>query len=236
MQTQKTANQVPQQTQSLSPSSPNTYSAPNPNDQRPVASYQRSPNSHSPMSQSSQFQSTQDSKNNTENTGISGSDYQSGWSVPTVEDELNKLTSSDSLTMQQARNAGLRTAGSRGLLNSSIAGQASEQAAIQAAMPMAQQNVQNQLQQQQFAQGITANTQGQYMQATNDILNQALISINEIETAQGIEQAEKDKMIANTIKRRDEDLKFMKNYYSMMPTWSGNWVNFPVMPSAPGVS
>lgn len=236
MQTQKTANQAPQPTQSLSPSSPNTYSAPDQNNQQPVSSPTLA--TQTTQAQPATTQATQTTQVNTgiKNTGISGSDYKGGWSVPTVEDELNKLTSSDSLTMQQARNAGMRAAGSRGLLNSSIAGQSAEQAAIQAAMPMAQQNVQNQLQQQQFAQGVTANTQGQYMQATNDILNQALISINEIETAQGIEQAEKDKMIANTIKRRDEDLKFIKNYYSMMPTWSGNWVNFPVMPSAPGVS
>ena len=232
MQTPKTPNQTPQP-QTLSPSSPNTYRAPNPNDQQPTA---RSALTAKPPAQPAQAPQTNTPNTGSNNTGISGSDYKGGWSVPTVEDEVNKLTSSDSLTMQQARNQGLRAAGSRGLLNSSISGQAAEQAAIQAAMPMAQQNVQNQLQQQQFAQGITANTQGQYMQATNDILNQALISINEIETAQGIEQAEKDKMIANTIARRDEDLKFMKNYYSMMPTWSGNWVNFPVMPSAPGVS
>ena len=174
------------------------------------------------------------STTSTPTSGIS-TDYQGGWSIPTVDDEINRLTAGDSLTMQQARQEGLRSAGARGLLNSSIAGQASQQAAIQAASPIAQQNVSNQLQQQQFAQGITANTHGQYMQATNDILNQALISINEIETATNINQAEKDKMIANTIQRRDEDLKFMQTYYSMMPTWSGNWVNFPTMPEAPGI-
>ncbi len=173
---------------------------------------------------------------NSANSTTGNNSYQAGWSVPTVENEMAKLTSSDSMTMQQARNSGLRTAASRGLLNSSIAGQASEQAAIAAAAPMAEQNVSNQLNQQQFAQSVTANTQGQYMTASDNIVNQAVISINEIETAQNISQAEKDKMIANTIKRRDEDLKFMKSYYEMMPTWSGNWVNFPVMPSAPGLS
>lgn len=164
------------------------------------------------------------------------STYEDGWAVPTVEDELNKITGSDSTTMQQARNQGLRTAGSRGLLNSSIAAQSAEQAAIEVAAPIAQQNVTNQLQQQQFAQSVTANTQGQYMTSTNDIINQALISINEIETSSDIAQAEKDKMIANTIQRRDSDLEFMKEYYSAMPTWSGSWVNFPTMPSAPGVT
>lgn len=184
---------------------------------------------------------------NTQNTGItrsgtspptttSSNSYHGGWSVPTVEDETAKLTASDSITMQQARNEGLRTAASRGLLNSSLSGQAAQQAAIAAAAPMAEKNVANQLAQQKFAQGVTANTQGQYMTATQDILNQALISINEIETATNIKQEEKDKMIANTIKRRDADLAFMQEYYSQMPTWSGSWVNFPTMPKAPGIN
>lgn len=231
MQTQKPQ---PQPTnQGPAPSSPNTYRAPNPNDQQPVASPAMA--SRPPAYQAKQASQVNTNNTGIGNTGISGSDYKGGWSVPTVEDEVNKITASDSLTMQQARNAGMRAAGSRGLLNSSIAGQSAEQAAIQAAMPMAQQNVQNQLQQQQFAQGVTANTQGQYMQSSKDIMEQALISINEIETATDIDQEEKDKMIKNTIKRRDADLEFLQNFYSMMPTWSGNWVNFPVMPSAPGV-
>ena len=232
MQTQQKTNQTPQAPTAqptngqLSANSPNSY----------TSSYQTSSSPSPPTVSPATTTSSTVNTDNTgmTNTGISGSDYKGGWSVPTVENELNKITSSDSLTMQQARNAGMRAAGSRGLLNSSIAGQSAEQAAIQAALPMAQQNVQNQLQQQQFAQGVTANTQGQYMQSTKDIMEQALISINEIETATDIPQEEKDKMIANTIKRRDADLKFLQNYYSMMPTWSGNWVNFPVMPSAPG--
>ena len=235
----------------LAGSSPNTYKAPT----SPQPTTQNtSPYSQQPQTaqRSSTTGTTANTQTNTNNNGIgntgsastgtttppsssSSSGYQGGWSVPTVEDETAKLTGSDSITMQQARNEGLRTAASRGLLNSSISGQAAEQAAIAAAAPMAEKNVANQLQQQQFAQTVTANTQGQYMTATQDILNQALISINEIETATGIKQEEKNAMIANTIKRRDADLAFMQEYYSQMPTWSGNWVNFPTMPHAPGI-
>lgn len=237
-------NQTPQPTAStLSASSPNSYQ--NPSGTSSIGSPQlTTTNAQQPLQATSTPNPTP-TATNTLNTntdtptansgGISGSDYQGGWSIPTVDDEINKITGSDSLTMQQARQQGLRSAGARGLLNSSIAGQSAEQAAIQAAAPIAQQNVTNQLQQQQFAQGITANTHGQYMQSVNEMQNQALISINEIETSTNISQAEKDKMIANTIARRDEDMKFLQKYYSMMPTWSGNWVNFPVMPEAPGV-
>ena len=240
------------QQQQLAGSSPNTYKAPTtqPTSQN-TSPYSQQPQSAQRSTTTGTTASTQTTPTNGANTGntnitntvntgttapATSNSYQGGWSVPTVEDETAKLTASDSITMQQARNEGLRTAASRGLLNSSIAGQAAQQAAIAAAAPMADKNVANQLAQQQFAQGVTANTQGQYMNATQDILNQALISINEIETATNIKQAEKDKMIANTIKRRDADLAFMQEYYSQMPTWSGNWVNFPTMPSAPGIN
>ena len=222
----------PQET-NLAASSPNSYNSGSSYSSNTASSYSAHPSSSITTQPQPSKTTTPPPINNPPNTGSSG--YQGGWQVPRIEDEINKLTNSDSLTMQQAKQQGMRNAGARGLLNSSIAGQASQQAAIQAATPIAQQNVQNQLQQQQFAQSVTANTQGQYMKATNDLVNQALISINEIEKAHDISQEDKDKMIANTIARRDEDLKFMKSFYGMMPTWSGNWVNFPTMPSAPGL-
>ncbi len=230
---------VTPQASNLSASSPNSYSGTgNTLTTRQNANPYASPPTPAPTSNTTANNTpvSDDQPNPTPNLPSTDNSYQGGWNVPTIDDEVNKITGSDSLTMQQAKQQGMRNAGSRGLLNSSIAGQASQQAAIQAATPIAQQNVQNQIQQQQFAQSVTANTQGQYMKATNDIINQALISINEIEKAQGISQGDKDKMIENTIKRRDEDLKFMKSFYSMMPTWSGSWVNFPTMPPAPGLA
>lgn len=233
----------------LAGSSPNTYKAPT----APEPTTQNtSPYSQQPQTaqRSSTTGTTANTQTNTNNTGItnttntgtttppttgSSSGYQGGWSVPTVDDEISKLTASDSVTMQQARNSGLRTAASRGLLNSSIAGQAAEQAAITAAGPMAEANVANQLNQQQFAQGVTANTHGEYLKSSENIMYNAQVSINEIEKLEGLSAGEKDKMIENTIKRRDADLKFMQSMYSQMPTWSGNWVNFPTMPQAPGV-
>lgn len=250
------------QQQQLAGSSPNTYKAPttqptsqntSPYSQQPLTSQQTGTTGTTASTQTTPTAYSANTNNtgiaNTQNTGITSSNtsttaptttssnsYQGGWSVPTVEDETAKLTASDSITMQQAKNEGLRTAASRGLLNSSIAGQAAQQAAIAAAAPMAETNVANQISQQQFAQGVTANTQGQYMKATQDVMYNAQVSINEIEKLEGISAGEKDKMIQNTIDRRDADLKFMKSFYEQMPTWSGNWVNFPTMPSAPGVS
>ena len=55
----------------------------------------------------------------------------------TVSGQLNTLLAGDSTYIQSARNAGLATANSRGLLNSSLAAGTAERAAIDAAAPIA---------------------------------------------------------------------------------------------------
>lgn len=88
-----------------------------------------------------------------------------------------------------------------------------------------------------LAQSTTANTQGKYLDAINQITNNAMVSINEIETMQGMTTEEKDAMIANTIKRRDADLAWTRQLYSNMPTWDFSWFDIQpgTMPSAPGL-
>jgi hypothetical protein len=100
-----------------------------------------------------------------------------------------------------------------------------------------QSELDKQFQKDQLGQSTTANTQGKYLDAINQITNNAMVSINEIETAEGISQADKDAMIANTIARRDADLEWTKMLYSNMPTWDFSWVNIGAgeMPTAPGL-
>lgn len=58
----------------------------------------------------------------------------------TVEARLSRLTAQDSPYMKVARQGAVRTAGRRGLINTSIAAGAGEEAAIKAALPIAQQD------------------------------------------------------------------------------------------------
>ena len=58
----------------------------------------------------------------------------------TVAYQLDQILQSNNPIIQRARTAGLQFANQRGLLNSSIAAQASQQAAIDAALPIAQQD------------------------------------------------------------------------------------------------
>jgi hypothetical protein len=55
----------------------------------------------------------------------------------TVQGQLGNILSEDNKLMQTARNRAMQTANSRGLLNSSMAAQAGEQAVIDTAMPIA---------------------------------------------------------------------------------------------------
>lgn len=152
-----------------------------------------------------------------------------------VNDNVNQLTDSDSLYMQQARQSGLNTAASRGLLNSSIASGAAQGAAIKAATPIAQQDAQTEYNKWNLEKSVQSNLQGKYVESVDEIIKNATININAIETAEGLSQEEKDKMIMNSIERRDADLAFQKSLFSALPVWSNNWSSFPVMPGAPGV-
>jgi hypothetical protein len=58
-----------------------------------------------------------------------------------VADYMNNLTESNSPYMQNARRRGLEMAGSRGMLNSSMAAGASQRAALESAMPMVNEMV-----------------------------------------------------------------------------------------------
>lgn len=87
-----------------------------------------------------------------------------------------------------------------------------------------------------LAMTTSANTQGEYLGAIDTIIKEAMVSVNEIETTEGITAEDKTTMINNTIARRDADLAFMKSLYSNMPTWDFSWVDIETMPDAPGVT
>jgi hypothetical protein len=86
------------------------------------------------------------------------------WRLPeeaTAESRLNSLLSSGSNYIRNARNSGLATMNSRGLLNSSLAAGASQKAAIEAGFPIASQDATSAL------QGSLAGYQGRINSALN---------------------------------------------------------------------
>lgn len=182
----------------------------------------------------------------------------------TVQGQLDTLLQEQNPLMQRAYYKGLDLANSRGLLNSSMASEAAMAAMMDAALPVAQQDAQTYYNQGTINQAAmndfnlserqmqhdmsmadredetlgkttSANLQGRYVDAIQDIIDNAAVSINEIETTAGMTQEEKDSMIQNTIARRDADLAFTRQLYSNMPTWDFSWLDMDEMPSAPGI-
>ena len=83
-------------------------------------------------------------------------------STDTVSGQLDTLLSEDSKFLTRARTSGKQYAASRGLLNSSMAAQATEAAAIDAAMPIAQQDADA-----NFRQGLENQSAGNTALSTN---------------------------------------------------------------------
>lgn len=103
---------------------------------------------------------------NDPNRGITGGDGGSDAGSTSVQDRLDAILASDSPLMQRARTTGLQTANRRGLLNSSIAAEAAQNAMIDAALPIASQDA--------------------------DISNQQLMQQRDIELQQWLQQSDAD--------------------------------------------
>lgn len=123
----------------------------------------------------------------------------------TVSGQLNKLIDGNSTYMQSARQSGLDTANSRGLLNSSIAAQSSQKAAIDAAAPIAAQDASTYaasgLSAQNANQTNAANKYSAELQAANNA--QSLYNSATLQEQQG--------QISSALKDQDfEADKFLK--------------------------
>ncbi len=156
----------------------------------------------------------------------------------TVSGNLDNILQEGGAYLTQAKQQGLQQAASRGLGNSSIAGQAAQGEAIRASLPIAQQDAANELTKWSQKEAsdlskwtlgatVSSNLQGQYSSSLDDILNQYAISVNQIETAQDISTKDKNSMIENSIARRDADMNFLKNMYTAMPGFNTDWGLFP---------
>lgn len=180
---------------------------------------------------------------------VSQSASYNGQQTPTTADFYNSYSASNNPLMQQTEAAARRQAAASGLANTSMAVSAAQGAGQQVAYDMAktdaaasqQQSQYNQsLKQQesefsrnlalqktqienqakQFAQSIQANARGAYTDAVNNLLNNSSVNINNISSNANIGKADKDKLIAQEIKNRDNDLKYLQSLYGTLNTWS----------------
>lgn len=139
--------------------------------------------------------------------------------------KLRDMLREDSPLMQQARTDGLKTANSRGLLNSSMAAGASQDAMIRAATPIAQQDAsqafQKNLQSSDYTYGLASQFAGQEFSGDQAALDRSLQvkmqnaslnaadqqQINEIKSREGTAAAER----ALTQLMQDKDITLQVN-------------------------
>ena len=156
-------------------------------------------------------------------------DEWAGQASPQVDDSvanrLNSYISQDSPLMQQARTDGLRIANSRGLLNSSLAAGASQDAMIRNAMPIAQQDAsqafQKNMQGKDFQYGLASQFAGQEFQGDQAAQDRALqvkmqnASLNAADTQQIRDILSKEGVAAAdralTQLTQDKDIAFQTN-------------------------
>lgn len=85
-----------------------------------------------------------------------------------------------------------------------------------------QQQAELAAQSKQFAQSIQANVKGSYTDAANNILNNSSVNINNIASNASLKQADKDKLIAQEITNRNNDLAYLQQMYSSVNSWSAS--------------
>jgi len=156
----------------------------------------------------------------------------------TVQGQLNGILNSNSKLMKSAATQGKQQANQRGLLNSSMAVGASQNAMIQNAMPIAQQDAGYQQdlgkmeQQQQNAldklqASSAANAWGVMANNVTDIVAQGMEGIANINANPDISSADKTKMIDQITSMRDSDIQFQQDLYQSLSGYLADTNLFP---------
>jgi len=140
-----------------------------------------------------------------------------------VRGHMDSLLNDDSAYMQAARTRAQQQANSRGLLNSTMAATAGEQAAITSALPIAQQDAGQRQALQQAGFNMSGNIQGQYAQHVAGIQANATNAIAQVAAAENIPSDVKQSLIQGLQAQRDSDLAYIGGIYDQMSVWDPTW-------------
>lgn len=176
--------------------------------------------------------------------GMTGRDFDSGNFIDsvdpraTVEGRMAGLLDQDNRLMKMAETEGLQTANSRGLLNSSMAVGAAQDAMARQALPIARQDAgffqeavgRNQAHQQDMNRlhaSSMANAWGVMANNTTDIVAQGMEGIANIQANPDIKPEDKTKMIEQITAMRDTDISFQRDLYDSLPNFLSDTNLFP---------
>lgn len=147
--------------------------------------------------------------------------------MDTVQGQLNSMLKSDSPLMKHAETFGKQQANKRGLLNSSMAAGAAQNAMIQNAMPAAQQDAGALQDLNKLQASSAANAWGVMANNVTDIVAQGMEGIANINANPDISSADKTKMINQIKSMRDSDISFQQNLYKSLSGYLRDTGLFP---------
>ncbi len=147
--------------------------------------------------------------------------------LDTVQGQMKGLMSQDSNLMKQARTQGLQQANKRGLLNSSMAVGASQDAMARQALPIAQQDAGALQDLNRLQASSAANAWGVMANNVTDIVAQGMEGIANIQANPDITPEDKTKMIGQITDMRDTDIEFQTGLYQNLSSYLADTGLFP---------
>jgi len=161
-----------------------------------------------------------------------------GPGMDTVQGQMKDLMSQDNSLMKQARTSALQGANKRGLLNSSMAVGASQDAMARQALPIAKQDAGYRQDLGEMKLGYeqdlgklgatsSANAWGVMSNNITDIVAQGMEGIANIQANPNIKPADKTKMISQITSMRNSDINFQKGLYTNMSSYLNKSGIFP---------
>ena len=142
---------------------------------------------------------------------------------PTVDNsvatKVGEITSQNSDLMKQAKTAGLQTAAKRGLANSSLAGQASQEAVLKAAVPIASQDSQQAYGKDLAAMNIAANNRDKVATMLAQAQSTYANMFSQIGANENLPAAVRDKYLSHIGLLRDSDYNVIEQIYNVDLDW-----------------
>ena len=137
-----------------------------------------------------------------------------------VESKVKGITSQNSPLMQQAKTAGMKFANNRGLLNSSIAGQASQEAVIKSALPIASQDSQQAYGKDIAGMNIAANAQDKAAALAASYEQTYASMFQNIASNENLPSTARDTYLNHLAKLRDSNYALIEQLYGINLEWA----------------
>ena len=145
--------------------------------------------------------------------------------APTIPDysvatKVNEITKQNSPLMQQAKTSGIKFANSRGLLNSSIAGQAAQEAVIKQALPIASQDSQQAYGKDIAGMNIAANAQDKAAALAASYEQTYASMFSNIAANENLPKATRDAYLNHLALLRDNNYALVEQFYGIDLQWA----------------